>query len=262
MSSQNPSSLFSLNGKRAVVTGGAGWLGRPMVEALAGAGARVLIASRGAEQATSVIADLRDRGLEVTAATYDQGEEASIGQLFARSVELLGGVDILVNNAALWPMRSRSSPLADFARSMQVNATGLFGITRRFGEHMAEQGSGSIINIGSMFGMVGPDLSVYEGLSAESGLPDYFFHKGGMLQLTRYMAAIYGPRGVRVNTVSLGPFRKHQTEEMAGRFARRTMIKRMGTPSEVAGSVVFLASDASSYITGSNLVVDGGYTAH
>jgi NAD(P)-dependent dehydrogenase (short-subunit alcohol dehydrogenase family) len=125
---------------------------------------------------------------------------------------------------------------------------------------MAERGRGVIINIGSSFGMVGPDLSIYEGL-AEGGLPDYFFHKGGMLQLTRYAAALYGPRGVRVNTLSLGPFRKRQCDELAGRFAGRTLLGRMGDAQEVRGAVVFLASDASSYMTGSNLVLDGGYTA-
>ena len=108
--------------------------------------------------------------------------------------------------------------------------------------------------------MVGPDFSLYEGL-AEGGLPDYFFHKGGMLQLTRYAAALYGSRGVRVNTLSFGPFRKHQSDELATRFAARTLLRRMGDPPEAGGAVVFLASDASSYMTGANLVIDGGYTA-
>ena len=143
---------------------------------------------------------------------------------------------------------------------LQVNATGLFAITRRFGDHMAARGRRVIINVGSAFGLVGPDFSLYEGIG-DGGFPDYFFHQGGLLQLTRYAAALYGPRGVRVNTLSLGPFRKRQPDELAARFAGRTLLGRMGAASEVRGAIVFLASDASSYMTGSNLVVAGGYTA-
>jgi NAD(P)-dependent dehydrogenase (short-subunit alcohol dehydrogenase family) len=251
---------FSLEGRVAVVTGGAGWLGRPMVEALAESGAFVIIASRNATAAGNVVRELVVRDLKAEHVIFDQGEPASVDALCSTVIEHHGKVDILVNNAALWPMRTRHAPIEDFARSMQVNSTGLFAITRRFGEHMAERGRGVIINIGSSFGMVGPDFSLYEGM-AEGGLPDYFFHKGGMLQLTRYAAALYGPRGVRVNTLSFGPFRKHQSDELAARFAARTLLRRMGDPQEVGGAVVFLASDASSYMTGANLVIDGGYTA-
>ena len=256
-----PSSPFSLEGRVAVVTGGAGWLGRPMVEALAEAGAQVVIASRDGAQASGLVAALAARQLAVAHMQYDQAEESSVDRLHAAIVERHGGADILVNNAAQWPMRTRNAPLADFAWSMQVNATGLFAVTRRFGEHMAGRGRGVIINVGSSFGMVGPDFSLYDGLGEGRGLPDYYFHKGGMLQLTRYMAALLGARGVRVNTLSLGPFRKRQSEELAARFASRTLLRRMGDANEVRGAIVFLASDASSYMTGSNLVIDGGYTA-
>ncbi|MSU73340.1 MAG: SDR family oxidoreductase [Opitutus sp.] len=259
MSSPRPNS-FDLHGRLAVVTGGAGWLGRPMVEALAEAGARVIIASRDAANAAGVVRACTDQGLSVEYLPYDQADEASIDALADRTAEMPGGVDILVNNAAQWPMRSRQAPLADFARSMQVNATGLFAITRRFGDHMAARGHGVIVNVGSVFGLVGPDFSLYEDIG-DGGFPDYFFHKGGLLQLTRYAAALYGPRGVRVNTLSLGPFRKRQPDELAARFAGRTLLGRMGAAPEVRGAIVFLASAASSYMTGSNLVVDGGYTA-
>lgn len=250
--------MFGLHGRVAVVTGGAGWLGRPMATALAGAGAQVVIASRDAAAGDAFV---RASGGTITYVKYDQSDEASINQLVAGVIASHGTIDILVNNAAAWPMKHRDAPLADFARSMQINATGLFGLTRAVGGHMAARGRGAIINVGSSFGLVGPDLSIYEGLASGGGLPDYFFHKGGMLQLTRYAAAHYGPKGVRVNTLSLGPFRKHQTDELAARFGRRTLLGRMGNAPEVGGAVVFLASDASSYMTGSNLVVDGGYTA-
>jgi NAD(P)-dependent dehydrogenase (short-subunit alcohol dehydrogenase family) len=125
---------------------------------------------------------------------------------------------------------------------------------------MSASGGGSVVNVGSAFGQVGPDFSLYEGIAPASGLPDYFIHKGGMLQLTRYFASAYGRHAVRVNTLVLGPFRKKQPEELANRFARRTLLQRMGDPAEVKGPLLFLASDASSFVTGSHVVVDGGYT--
>ncbi len=251
---------FNLQGKVAVVTGGAGWLGKPLTEALAEAGARVIIASRDAHTASQVVKEFAARDLQVEHFTYDQGDEKSIESLFVHVTQASGEVDILVNNAAAWTMRDRDAPLADFADSMRINVVGLFGITRRFGAHMAGRGKGVIINVGSSFGMVGPDFGIYERLPKQGGLPDYFIHKGGMLQLTRYAAALYGPQGVRVNTLSVGPIRKHQSDELASRFDRRTLLRRMGKPAEVQGAVLFLASDASSFMTGSNLVVDGGYT--
>ncbi len=252
---------FDLNGRVAVVTGGAGWLGRPMTEALASAGARVVVASRRGGAGAGVVDELKGNGVKVRHADFDQGEMDSAERLFDDVARHEGAADILVNNAAAWPMRSRSGPIEAFARSMQINATGLFAITRRFGDAMAARGRGSIINVGSAFGLVGPDFSIYSGLVPDAGLPDYFFHKGGMLQLTRYAAALYGPRGVRVNTLCLGPFRKHQSGELEKRFADRTLLGRMGNREEVAGALLFLASEASSYVTGSQLVVDGGYTA-
>jgi NAD(P)-dependent dehydrogenase (short-subunit alcohol dehydrogenase family) len=158
-------------------------------------------------------------------------------------------------------MANWDSPAADFARSMEVNATGLFLMTRAFGDHMASRGrGGSIINIGSIQGIVGPDFSLYEGLNWNSP-PDYFFHKGGLLQLTRFAAAKLGPRGVRVNAISPGGFYDGQDDRFVARYNARTFLNRMANESDLTGAVVFLASAASSYITGANLVVDGGYTA-
>ncbi len=126
---------------------------------------------------------------------------------------------------------------------------------------MAERGSGSIVNIGSIQGMVGPDLTLYEGLAMEA-IPDYFFHKGGMLNLTRYFAAHYGPRGVRVNCVSPGGFESGQPAAFVERYARATFLRRMAGAGDLGGPVIFLLSEAARYVTGINLPVDGGYTAH
>ena len=134
-------------------------------------------------------------------------------------------------------------------------------MTRAWGAHMAEHGGGSIINVGSIQGLVGPDFSLYEGLTWSTP-PDYFFHKGGLLQLTRFAAAKLGPRGVRVNAVSPGGFLAGQERAFIERYAARAFVGRMANDDDdLGGAIVFLASDASSYVTGANLVVDGGYTA-
>ncbi|NUN96003.1 MAG: SDR family oxidoreductase [Candidatus Omnitrophica bacterium] len=250
---------FRLKGKVALVTGGAGLFGRQIVEALAEAGAKAYTASRDLVKLRLQAEQLRAQGLEVEALELDQGSEDSIRQIRARMDADHGGVDILVNNAVARPMRDWSSPAADFETSLRVNAVGLFLMIREFGERMAERGGGSILNIGSIQGMVGPDRALYEGL--DWGIPpDYFFHKGGLLQLTRYAAAILGPRGVRVNAISPGGFFNNQDPTFVKRYEARTFLGRMAGETDLKGAVVFLASDASAYVTGANLVVDGGYT--
>jgi NAD(P)-dependent dehydrogenase (short-subunit alcohol dehydrogenase family) len=125
---------------------------------------------------------------------------------------------------------------------------------------MTNRGSGSIINIGSIQGLVGPDLSLYQEVGWDTP-PDYFFHKGGMLQLTRFAAAKLGPRGVRVNCLVPGGFYNEQDERFVKRYCERTFLGRMANERDLKGAIVFLASDASAYVTGSSLVVDGGYSA-
>lgn len=251
---------FKLDGKVAVVTGGAGLYGRQIVETVAEAGARTFAADYNIEKQEEVAQEFRNAGLDVTAAQYDQGSEESIQGLLEEIRGKAGQVDILVNNAVLRPMKSWEAPVADFEKSMQVNATGVFMMTRVFGNHMAENGSGSIINIASIQSMIGPDYTLYEGL-AWGPPPDYYVHKGGMLQLTRYAASTLGPKGVRVNVVSPGGFLAGQEEIFVKRYSDRTFLGRMANDEDLKGIIVFLASDASAYVTGANIPVDGGYTA-
>lgn len=251
---------FKLIGKTALVTGGSGLFGRQITEALAEAGAKTFIASRQTEANERFAGQCRESGLSVSATTLDQSDEGSIEELKQRLIAEAGRVDILVNNAVLRAMASWSSPTADFAKSMAVNATGLFAMTRTFGEHMAESGSGSIINIGSIQGSIGPDFSLYQDLGWETP-PDYFFHKGGMLNFARFAASKLGPRRVRVNVISPGGFFANQDARFVERYEAKTMLGRMANATDLQGAVVFLASDASAYITGANLFVDGGYTA-
>jgi NAD(P)-dependent dehydrogenase (short-subunit alcohol dehydrogenase family) len=252
--------MFDLHGKVAVVTGGAGLYGRQIAEALAEAGARTFMASRSLEKLRIQADAFAAEGLTVTPLSLDQGREESIQQLLQSVVSTAGAVDILVNNSVLRPMADWSSPAADFAKSMEVNATGLFLMTRTFGQHMAARGSGSIINVGSIQGLVGPDFTLYEGL--DWGIPpDYFFHKGGLVQLSRFAASKLGPAGVRVNSIIPGGFFNNQDPRFVVRYNARTFLGRMANETDLKGAIVFLAAEASAYVTGACLTVDGGYTA-
>jgi NAD(P)-dependent dehydrogenase (short-subunit alcohol dehydrogenase family) len=251
---------FRLNVKVAVVTGGAGLYGRQIVEALAEAGARTFMASRNLDKLLAQAEIFHHAGLEVETLRYDQANEQSILQLLQQVIEMAGGVDVLVNNSVRHAMHDWSSSATDFAKSMEVNATGLFLMTRAFGEHMAERGRGSIINIGSIYGVGGPDFTLYEGL--DPGMdPDYFFHKGGLLQLTRFAASKLGPRVVRVNAINPGGLFNNQDPRFLQRYNARTFLGRMANDSDLKGAIVFLGSDASQYVTGAVLAVDGGFTA-
>ena len=197
-------SLFSLKGKTAAVIGGSGLYGRQMVEALASAGAEVWTASRNIEANEEYAAKMRDMGLKVCAGQIDQGDEESIKDFLYQITKNGRKVDILVNNSVLRTMRSVSDDAAKFDESMHVNATGIFMISRAFGDHMAEHGGGSIINIGSYMGILGPDDTLYKDTEMTGFIPDYFFHKGGMNNFTRFLASYYGPKNVRCNILNLG----------------------------------------------------------
>jgi len=254
--------LFSLIGKVAVMTGGRGLFGRQAADALHEAGARLFIASPSTEELSKAAEEMRAAGGDVTPLYVDLGNEKSILALLEQIIQQAGQVDILVNNAVVRPMKSYQDDAAAFAESMKVNATGNFIITRAFGDHMARRGAGSIINIASMQGIIAPDSTLYEGLDMDGFLPDYFFHKGGMIQYTRFLASYYGRYGVRCNAISPGGLQSHRTpKEFVDRYSSRTLLGRMAGPDDLKGAVVFLASDASAYVTAVNLVVDGGYTA-
>jgi NAD(P)-dependent dehydrogenase (short-subunit alcohol dehydrogenase family) len=254
--------MFSLRGKTALVTGGAGLYGRQIVAALAEAGARTFIASRGLEAIEAVAAANREQGHDVNALSLDQGNEASILALRDAILERAGKIDVLVNNAVARPMKGGYHDSAgNFTRSMEVNATGLFLMTRIFGDAMTPNGAGAIINIGSVQGMVGPDATLYEGLDMSGWYPDYFFHKGGMINFTRFTASYYGPKNIRCNCISAGGVFAGQHPAFVERYNARTFLGRMAGEDDLKGIVVFLASDASRYLTGANIPLDGGYTA-
>ena len=244
-----------------VLTGGAGLYGRQLTSALAQAGARLIVASRNLAKLEEIAATENQRGYNVACDTFDQGDEKSILDLRDRVFRKFGRVDGLVNNSVTRTMTSLDDPLATWEESMRVNATGVFLMTRSFGEIMCQQKAGSIVNIGSMQGMVGPSPELYEGTDMDMPPPDYFFHKSGMINLTRYFASVYGKNNVRVNCVSPGGFFNNQPEPFLSNYNKHTMLGRMADANDLGGTIVFLLSEASRYITAVNLPVDGGYTA-
>jgi NAD(P)-dependent dehydrogenase (short-subunit alcohol dehydrogenase family) len=253
--------LFSLQGRTLLLTGGAGLYGRGLAAMLAATGARLILAARDVAKLQQVADEETALGRTVIAEQLDQGDEASIVALAHRVHERFGAVDGLVNNAVLRPMKGTNGPAEQFAESMKVNATGVMLMHRHFGRKMAEAGRGSIVNIGSIQGMIGPSYELYQGTSMGDLPPDYFFHKGGMENLTRFYAALYGPSSVRVNCLAPGGFFNNQPELFLQRYCEHTMLGRMADETDLGGAVIFLLSDASRYITGVNLPVDGGYTA-
>lgn len=256
---------LNLKGKVIVLTGGAGQYGRGLSAQLAEAGATLVLASRDVEALRKVAAEEEKRGFIASAYKFDQGDEESIRALCAAVVAKHGRIDGLVNNAVYRPAKgtpAAATPVKAWEASMKVNGVGLFAISLVFAEQMGAQGFGSIVNISSIYGMTGPSLSLYTGTSLGVGHGDYFFHKGGMINLTRYFAGVYGPKGVRVNCVCPGGFFNNQPQPFLDAYCRQTFLGRMANSEDLGGPVVFLLSDAAAYVTGAELAVDGGFTAH
>lgn len=252
-----------LTGKVVLQFGGSGLLGRALLASLARAGATLVVASRDTAVLAPDVAQLRSEDRSVHLETVDLLDEASIQQLCARLVTTHGRLDGMVYNAVSRPMTAFGDSLAKWEESLRLNATGFFAAVRACGDTMARAGRGSIVNISSQMGMIGPNPYLYEGGPAVVP-PDYFFHKGGMINLTRYLASHYGPQGVRVNVVSPGGIfnpAKPQAPAFLERYGKMTMLGRMAGAEEIGGAVTFLLGDSASYITGVNLPVDGGYTA-
>jgi len=253
--------MFSLEGKCAVVIGGAGKIGYPMAESLLEAGARVYIASRNKYNYQSVVENLRSKKLDVKGIELDQSSEESVN----KSIEVIKNdcksPDILINSGYSRPMTKFFEDTTEkWDQSMEVNARGMFVTCRAFGNAMKSSGGGSIINISSIYGMVAPDMNIYNGLDFETE-PDYPFIKGGIISFSKYLSSYYAKSNVRVNCISPGGFFNNQPELFLKNYISKTPLGRMANHDDMKGIALFLASDASSYITGSTIPVDGGWTA-
>lgn len=259
---KNVNDMLSLNGKTAIVTGGHGNYGKQIVLALAQAGAKVYTASRNYDANDSFAKELQAKGLSVHPESFDQSDEKSIIDFKDRILSKEGKIDVLVNNSVLRIVNGFNDTKEHFDDSFKTNGTGIIILCREFGDHMAKNRNGSIINIGSYMGILGADDNLYEGLSFSGfSAPDYFFHKGGLTNFTKFLASYYGPHNVRCNILSLGGLFNNQDEVFVNRYCKRTFLKRMANESDIMGICVLLASDASSYITGATIPIDGGYSA-
>jgi len=265
--------FFSLADRVAIVTGAAGLLGRRHCHALAAVGARVVAVDVRAEACAELARELVDVHGGVTWSwACDVADAHAVETLCREVVGWSGRIDVLVNNAGLddkveasaGPVRFEDYPLALWERSLRVNLTGPFVCCQKIGARMAEQGGGSIINIASTYGIVAPDQSLYrdgDGRQAFIKSAAYPAAKAAVLALTRYLAAYWGAAGVRVNALSPGGVQNGQDPAFVSRYAARTPLGRMACPDDYEGALVFLAGDGSRYMTGANLVVDGGFTA-
>jgi len=261
----NVMNLFRLEGRTALVTGGARNLGRDMAEALAEAGADVAITSRDLDKARQVADTIREStGRTVRAYRLDVTDEEQIAAVVGRVIEDFGQLDILVNNAGnvqnSAPLENRSRE--DWDYTFAVNSTGTFLCAREAAKHMMARKSGVIINIASVSGMLGKDRSVYDGSDMVGVTLDYSAAKGAVVNMTRDLACYLGPSGIRVNSISTSGFERGQPEGFLERYKPQHPLRRLGEDGkDIKGAVVYLASEASAWVTGHNLVLDGGFSA-
>jgi gluconate 5-dehydrogenase len=255
--------LFDLTGRTALVTGASGYLGAAFAQALAEAGASVIASSRDVTRAKDAAAALPCHG----GATHhgvviDHLDERSIENGLEAAIRAAGRVDILVNNGHAAGRSDWTNVTAAEFQQQLANATGYFLLARRMREHLVQRGAGgSIVMVGSMYGVVGSYPDAYEGVCAASPV-HYHALKGGIVHLTRHLAVYWARDNIRVNCLSPGPFpHEGAPAEMVSRLCRKSPLGRMGLPHEIKGALLLLASDAGSYITGQNLLVDGGWTA-
>ncbi len=262
---------FSLKNKVSIVTGAAGLLGKEHCKALAEAGSNVVVCDLDEKVCVEIAANLETKSMGVG---VDITDKNSLEVLKQRVLDKWGRIDVLVNNAAINEMfenpkmaaemsKFENLPLDVWQKMVDVNITGMFLICQVVGSYMAEQGYGSIINVASTYGIVAPDQSIYRDENGKQKFyksPAYPTTKGAVLNFTRYLAAYWGEKGVRVNTLSPGGVENNQDTHFQKLYSNKTPLGRMSKRTEYRGAVVFLASDASSYMTGANLVVDGGWT--
>ena len=254
----DPTRMFRLDGRTAIITGASSGLGVVMAEALAGAGANVVLAARRTERIEELARTLTAAGGKALAVSCDVSREQDVDRMIAATQERFGSLDVLVNNAGIAnPQPAEQESLEDFMRILDVNLGGVFLCAQRCARVMLKAGKGVIVNVASVLGVVG---------AGQIPQASYTASKGGVVNLTRELAAQWARRGIRVNAILPGWFPSEMTAGMfdnddGKRWIRgRTPMGRAGDPKELNGALLFLASDASTYVTGAMILVDGGWT--
>jgi NAD(P)-dependent dehydrogenase (short-subunit alcohol dehydrogenase family) len=251
--------LLDLAGRIALVTGASRGLGRQIAEALGEAGAALAITARRAEALEQSAAELRGLGFDCLAVRCDVGVEADVDDAVARTLERYGRIDVLVNNAGTaWGAPATDVAAADFVKVQQTNVVGTFLMSQRVGRHMIGRGYGRIVNVASVAGLRGTDPAVLDAVA-------YSASKGAVVTLTKDLAVKWASHGVTVNAIAPGFFPSRMTRAVLERSGEailaRCPMRRLGGPDDLKGVVLLLASDASAYLTGQVIAVDGGMTA-
>lgn len=271
--SPDPTSRFRLDGKTAIITGATGILGSQFSHAFAAAGASVVIADMDAGRCETLAKEINEAvGAEAAHAfPVDLSSEASVAEWSASILGKFPTIDILLNNAAAKSPNFfkpiEEFPVTDWNQIMAVNVTGMFLVVRAFGPRLIEQGRGAILNVASIYGVVGPDQRIYDGsyyadLGGAINTPlIYSVTKGAVISFTRHLATTWGHHGIRTNSLSPGGVFSGQNETFERAYSNRVPLGRMGDKEDMVSAALFLASDAAAYINGHNLLVDGGLTA-
>lgn len=257
---------MSLKGRRALITGGAGHIGRTMSEGLAEMQADLVLVDRDGDRLESVASQLRTLWpVNILTMVCDLEQESERDRMIAAVIAQGDGLDILVNNAAFvgtsglagWVVPFEEQSLDTWRRAFEVNLTAVFHLSQAFLPLLRAGGHGSIINIGSIYGELGPDWALYAGTMMGNPAA-YGVSKGGLLQLTRWLSTAIAPE-VRVNAISPGGVARGQPDSFVTQYKARTPLRRMATEADFKGAIAYLASDMSAYVTGQVLRVDGGW---
>lgn len=260
--------LLNLKGRRAMITGATGGLGKVMADTLAELGADLVLVDRPGSDLLSLTETLTKRwGIKIQHRHCDLEQHGQRSELMDWIKVSREGLNILVNNAAFvgtselqgWAVPFEEQTVETWRRALEVNLTAVFHLSQILAPVLREHGKGAIVNISSIYGVVGPDLSLYEGTSMGNPAA-YAASKGGLIQLTRWLSTVLAP-DIRANCISPGGVFRNQPEAFVERYIARTPLGRMGAEEDFKGAIAYLASDLSTYVTGENIMVDGGWTA-
>ena len=259
---------IDLKGRVAVITGGAGYLGRVMADTLAEAGADIAIVDINSERIDGVCGDLQQHwNVKTLALKVDLEQEEQVRAIPVAVVKALGRLDILINNAAFvgtsnlsgWGVPFEEQKTPTWRRALEVNLTAVFELTQASVPYLRASGHGCIINTASIYGIVGPDPRLYTDLPKMFNPAAYASSKGGLVQFTKWCATVLAP-DIRVNAITPGGIFRNQNPKFLERYEFRCPLKRMAHEDDFIGATIFLASDLSKYVTGQNIIVDGGFS--